>query len=141
MFLQVFYFICTYVARIDICSFTIDEFAQAFHEKVSSAVYLLFSIIAYWDLIAASKDGDQMSITFRFWYDSCCFQNSLLLGQVHLALLQLLLADVEIQLDSGLIHQASRKCNFLGLVYSVSLLAFRSIGTFKAFYFNMSLSL
>ncbi|OIT31641.1 PREDICTED: homeobox-DDT domain protein RLT3 [Nicotiana attenuata] len=75
---KVFYFICTYAARIDICSFTIDEFAQAFHEK-----------------------------------------NSLLLGQVHLALLRLLLADVEIQLDSGLIHQASRKCNFLGLVHSI----------------------
>ncbi|KAJ8551593.1 hypothetical protein K7X08_021608 [Anisodus acutangulus] len=75
---KIFHFLCTYAARIDICSFTIDEFAQSFHEK-----------------------------------------DSLLLGQVHLALLRLLLADVEIQLDSGFIHQASRSCNFLGLVHSI----------------------
>ncbi|XP_059307834.1 homeobox-DDT domain protein RLT3 [Lycium ferocissimum] len=75
---KIFHFICTYAARIDICSFTVDEFAQAFHEK-----------------------------------------DSLLLGQVHLALLRLLLADVEIQLDSGFIHQASKSCNFLGLVHSI----------------------
>ncbi|KAK4369814.1 hypothetical protein RND71_009289 [Anisodus tanguticus] len=75
---KVFHFLYTYAARIDIFSFTIDEFAQAFHEK-----------------------------------------DSLLLGQVHLALLRRLLADVEIQLDSGFIHQASRSCNFLGLVHSI----------------------
>ncbi|KAJ8526323.1 hypothetical protein K7X08_028800 [Anisodus acutangulus] len=75
---KVFHFLYTYAARIDIFSFTIDEFAQAFHEK-----------------------------------------DSLLLGQVHLALLRHLLADVEIQLDSGFIHQASRSCNFLGLVHSI----------------------
>lgn len=75
---KVFHFLCTYAARIDICSFTIDAFAQAFHEK-----------------------------------------DSLLIGQVHLALLRLLLADVEIQLNRGFIHQASRSCHFLGLVHSI----------------------
>ncbi|XP_010312495.1 homeobox-DDT domain protein RLT3 [Solanum lycopersicum] len=75
---KVFHFLCTYAARINICSFTIDEFAQAFHEK-----------------------------------------DSLILGQVHLAFLRLLLADVEIQLNKGFIHQASRSCNFLGLVHSI----------------------
>ncbi|MCD9640180.1 hypothetical protein HAX54_025325 [Datura stramonium] len=75
---KVFHFLCTYAARIDICSFTIDAFAQSFHEK-----------------------------------------DSLLLGQVHLSLLRLLLADVEIQLNKGFIHQASRSCNFLGLVHSI----------------------
>ncbi|KAM3360031.1 homeobox-DDT domain protein RLT3 isoform X1 [Capsicum galapagoense] len=75
---KVFHFLCTYAARIDICSFTIDAFAQAFHEK-----------------------------------------DSLILGQVHLAFLRLLLADVEIQLNRGFIHQASRSCNFLGLVHSI----------------------
>lgn len=75
---KVFHFICTYAARVDICSFTIDAFAQAFHEK-----------------------------------------DSLILGQVHLAFLRLLLSDVEIQLNRGFIHQASRSCNFLGLVHSI----------------------
>ncbi|XP_055831530.1 homeobox-DDT domain protein RLT3 isoform X2 [Solanum dulcamara] len=75
---KVFHFLCTYAARIDICSFTIDAFAQAFHEK-----------------------------------------DSLILGQVHLAFLRLLLADVEIQLNRGFIHHASRSCNFLGLIHSI----------------------
>ncbi|CAN4126332.1 unnamed protein product [Withania somnifera] len=75
---KVFHFLCTYAARIDICSFTIDAFAQAFHEK-----------------------------------------DSLLIGQVHLALLRLLLEDVGIQLNRGFIHQASRSCHFLGLVHSI----------------------
>ncbi|CAN4114486.1 unnamed protein product [Withania somnifera] len=75
---KVFHFLFTYAARIDICSFTIDAFARAFHEK-----------------------------------------DSLLVGQVHVALLRLLLEDVEIQLNRGFIHQASRSCHFLGLVHSI----------------------
>lgn len=35
-FLQVFHFLCTYAIKIDVCAFTLDEFAQAFHDKVCS---------------------------------------------------------------------------------------------------------
>ncbi|XP_022880809.1 homeobox-DDT domain protein RLT3-like isoform X1 [Olea europaea var. sylvestris] len=33
--LMVFHFLCTYAIKIDVCAFTLDEFAQAFHDKDS----------------------------------------------------------------------------------------------------------
>lgn len=87
-------------------------------------------------------DSCCFQITYQFWFDSCCFQDSLILGQVHLAFLRLLLADVEIQLNKGFIHQASRSCNFLGLVHSVSVHAFRSIFQFnRLLHISIGLSL
>lgn len=36
--LQVFHFLYTYSVMLDICPFTLDEFAQAFHDKVNSHI-------------------------------------------------------------------------------------------------------
>ncbi|RAL37048.1 hypothetical protein DM860_003970 [Cuscuta australis] len=75
---KIFHFICTYALITDISSFTLDEFACAFHDK-----------------------------------------ESLLLGQVHVALLRLLLSDVEMQLGSGINCHSSKNFHFLDLVHSV----------------------
>ncbi|KAI3458724.1 hypothetical protein Pfo_015387 [Paulownia fortunei] len=75
---KVFHFLCTYAVAISIYSFTLDEFAQAFHDK-----------------------------------------DSLLLGQVHLALLKLLLSDIDKELSRGIFSHASKNCKFLGLLHSL----------------------
>ncbi|XVE72619.1 hypothetical protein DITRI_Ditri11bG0052600 [Diplodiscus trichospermus] len=75
---KVFYFLYTYSVTLDICSFTLDEFAQAFHDK-----------------------------------------DSLLLGKIHMALLKLLLFDVEAELSSALLPHFSLSCKFLALLHSV----------------------
>ncbi|KAL2557928.1 Homeodomain-like transcriptional regulator [Forsythia ovata] len=75
---KVFHFLCTYAIKIDVCSFTLDEFAQAFHDK-----------------------------------------DSLLLGQVHVALLKLLVSDIDQDLSRGFLPHASKNRKFLALLYSV----------------------
>ncbi|CAK9188087.1 unnamed protein product [Ilex paraguariensis] len=75
---KVFHFLCTYAAKIGICSFTLDEFAQAFHDK-----------------------------------------DSLLLGKVHVALLKLLLSDVEMELNSEFSPHTRNNWRFLGVLQSV----------------------
>lgn len=75
---KVFHFLYTYAGIVDICSFTLDEFAQAFHDK-----------------------------------------DSLLLGKIHVALLKLLLSDVETELGRGCLPHLSVSCKFLALLHSV----------------------
>ncbi|XWS75947.1 hypothetical protein CRYUN_Cryun01aG0135400 [Craigia yunnanensis] len=75
---KVFHFLYTYSVTLDICSLTLDEFAQAFHDK-----------------------------------------DSLLLGKIHVALLKLLLSDVEAELSSALLPHFSLSCKFLALLHSV----------------------
>ncbi|XP_048232620.1 homeobox-DDT domain protein RLT3 isoform X2 [Ricinus communis] len=75
---KVFHFLCTYSVAIDICPFTLDDFAQAFHDK-----------------------------------------DSLLLGKIHVALLKLLLSDVETEISSRYLPHSSVSCKFLALLHSV----------------------
>ncbi|KAK3020286.1 hypothetical protein RJ639_045835 [Escallonia herrerae] len=75
---KIFHFLCTYGATLNTCSFTLDEFAEAFYEK-----------------------------------------DSLLLGKVNVALLELLLSDVEAELSSGASTHMNKNCKFLGLLHSV----------------------
>lgn len=75
---KVFHFLYTYAAMVDLCSFTLDEFAQAFHDKDSS-----------------------------------------LLGKIHVALLKLLLSNVQAELSCGSISHLSKSCNFLAFIHSV----------------------
>ncbi|XP_043705835.1 homeobox-DDT domain protein RLT3 isoform X2 [Telopea speciosissima] len=80
---KVFRFLYTYAADMGLCPFTLDEFAQAFHDK---------------DL--------------------------LLLGKVHVALLKLLLSDVETELNNGFLRRMNKDCRFLVLLHSVEHLEF-----------------
>ncbi|KZV55249.1 hypothetical protein F511_06726 [Dorcoceras hygrometricum] len=75
---KVFQFLCTYACAISMYSFTLEEFAYAFHDK-----------------------------------------DSLLLGQVHLALLKLLFKDVDKELRRGFLSHASRNCKFVRLLHSL----------------------
>ncbi|CAL1408034.1 unnamed protein product [Linum trigynum] len=75
---KVLHFLYTYSVTIDICSFTLDAFAQAFHEK-----------------------------------------DSLLLGKIHVALLKLLLSDVEREISNCFLPHLSISCKFLALLNSV----------------------
>ncbi|KAG2713473.1 hypothetical protein I3760_04G177700 [Carya illinoinensis] len=75
---KVFHFLYTYAVAVDLCPFTLDEFAQAFHDK-----------------------------------------DSLLLGKIHVALLKLLISDVQAELSSGFSPNLSKSCNFLALLHSV----------------------
>ncbi|THG21669.1 hypothetical protein TEA_000298 [Camellia sinensis var. sinensis] len=75
---KVFHFLYTYAVMFNICSFTLDEFAQAFHDK-----------------------------------------ESMLLGKIHLALLELLLSDVETELGRGFFPHVSKNGKFLELLHSV----------------------
>ncbi|XP_052193159.1 homeobox-DDT domain protein RLT3 isoform X2 [Diospyros lotus] len=75
---KVFHFLYTYAAMLNISSFTLDEFAQAF-----------------------------------------CDKESMLLGKVHLALLKLLLSDVEMELSRGTFPHVSKNGKFLELLHSV----------------------
>ncbi|XP_008795938.2 homeobox-DDT domain protein RLT3-like [Phoenix dactylifera] len=72
---KVLRFLYTHSVTIEVCPFTLDEFAQAFHDK-----------------------------------------DSLLLGKIHVALLKLLLLDVEGEMTSGLICRASKDCRYLGFL-------------------------
>lgn len=49
--LQVFHFLYTYSVTVDICPFTLDELAQAFHDKVetltSSFVELVLNLVSF----------------------------------------------------------------------------------------------
>lgn len=75
---KVFHFLYTYSTMVDICPFTLEEFAQAFHDK-----------------------------------------DSLILGKIHVALLKLLLSDVETEIRSGLVPNCGISCKFLALLHSV----------------------
>ncbi|XP_028770247.1 homeobox-DDT domain protein RLT3 isoform X2 [Neltuma alba] len=75
---KVFHFLYTYAAVVNICPFTLDEFAQAFHDK-----------------------------------------DSMLLGKIHVALLTVLLSDIEAELTSGFPPHLNKSCNFLALLHSV----------------------
>lgn len=75
---KVFHFLYTYSLDVDICPFTLDEFAQAFHDK-----------------------------------------DSLLLGKIHVALLKLLLSDIEVEHNNSLSSNLSRSCNYLALLHSI----------------------
>ncbi|KAK6156217.1 hypothetical protein DH2020_010465 [Rehmannia glutinosa] len=75
---KVFHFLCTYAVTISVYSFTLDDFAQAFHDK-----------------------------------------DPLLLGQVHVALLKLLMSDIEKELSGGLYSHASKNCKFLSLLHAL----------------------
>ncbi|OMO96861.1 hypothetical protein CCACVL1_04754 [Corchorus capsularis] len=75
---KVLHFLYTYSVILDICSFTLDEFAQAFHDK-----------------------------------------DSLLLGKIHVALLKLLLSDIEAELSGSRLPRFSLSCKFLALLHSV----------------------
>ncbi|OVA10751.1 Homeobox domain [Macleaya cordata] len=75
---KAFRFLYTHAVKVDVSPFTLDEFAQAFHDK-----------------------------------------DSLLLGKIHVALLKLLISDVEMELSSGFLSHASKDCRFLGFLHSV----------------------
>lgn len=74
---KVFSFLYTYAVIIDVCPFTFDQFAQAFHEK-----------------------------------------DSLLLGKLHVCLLEFLLSDIEEELSNGLSIHSSKNGMFLNLLHS-----------------------
>ncbi|KAK1259058.1 hypothetical protein QJS04_geneDACA005525 [Acorus gramineus] len=80
---KIFRFLYTHAVAIGICPFTLDEFAQAFHDK-----------------------------------------DSLLLGKIHLALLKLLLSDVEMEIDTGVLPRAMKDCRFLRFLHTVRLQVF-----------------
>ncbi|GAB2277705.1 hypothetical protein Dimus_012408 [Dionaea muscipula] len=75
---KVFHFLYTYAVITEICSFTLDEFAQAFTDK-----------------------------------------DSLLLGKIHVGLLELLLSDIEKELSSGPFPWTTKNCMFRNLLQSV----------------------
>ncbi|XP_054786871.1 homeobox-DDT domain protein RLT3 isoform X2 [Prosopis cineraria] len=75
---KVFHFLYTYATVVNICPFTLDELAQAFHDK-----------------------------------------DSMLLGKIHVALLTLLLSDIEVELTGGFPPHLNKSCNFLALLHSV----------------------
>lgn len=56
-------------------------------------------------------------------YSFCLFvfQDSFLLGKIHVALLKVLLSDVKKELDSGCFSHLSVSCKFLALLHSVSM--------------------
>ncbi|XP_008813491.2 homeobox-DDT domain protein RLT3 [Phoenix dactylifera] len=72
---KVLRFLYTHSVTIEVCPFTLDELAQAFHDK-----------------------------------------DSLLLGKIHVALLKLLLLDVEKEITAGFIRRAFKDCKFLGFL-------------------------
>lgn len=47
-FEQVFHFLYTYAVLIDVCPFTLDEFAQAIHEKVSYIVSIVKNFFGHY---------------------------------------------------------------------------------------------
>lgn len=75
---KVFQFLYTHSVAVDVCPFTLDEFAQAFHDK-----------------------------------------DSLLLGKIHVVLLNLLLGDVGRELSSGFLPRAAKDCRFLGFLHFI----------------------
>ncbi|GAB4855267.1 hypothetical protein Ancab_023887 [Ancistrocladus abbreviatus] len=75
---KVFHFLYTYAVLVDVCPFTLDEFAQAFHDK-----------------------------------------DSLLLGKIHMVLLEQLLSDVEKEVSDGFFPHMAKNCMFLNLLQSV----------------------
>ncbi|CAN0927277.1 Homeobox-DDT domain protein RLT3 [Linum grandiflorum] len=77
-FFKVLHFLYTYSVTTKICSFTLDDFAQAFHDK-----------------------------------------DSLLLGEIHVALLKLLLCDVETEMRNEFLPHLTISCKFLALLHSV----------------------
>ncbi|KAG6748819.1 hypothetical protein POTOM_048755 [Populus tomentosa] len=86
---KVFHFLYTYSVTVDICPFTLDELAQAFHDKVETLTSSFVEL------------------------------DSFLLGKIHVALLKLLLSDVETEISSGLLPHLSISCKFLALLHSV----------------------
>lgn len=46
----------------------------------------------------------------------------MLLGKIHVALLTLLLSDIEVELTNGFSPHSNKSCNFLALLHSVSCL-------------------
>ena len=54
---------------------------------------------------------------------ACAYQDSVLLGKIHMALLSLLLSDIEVELTNGFSPHLNKSCNFLALLHSVSILS------------------
>ncbi|KAK4747325.1 hypothetical protein SAY87_026362 [Trapa incisa] len=75
---KAFHFLYTYSVILDINSFTVDEFAQAFYDK-----------------------------------------DSLLLGKIHVALLELLFHDIDVELNGVSFHYSNKSCKFLALIHMV----------------------
>lgn len=65
-------------------------------------------------------------VGFIFLHSMHSFQDSLLLGKIHVALLKLLISDVETELSSGFSPRLRKSCNFLALLHSVSIKPCRS---------------
>lgn len=121
---QVFHFIYTYALEIDVCPFTLDEFAQAFHDKVFISLLTSFASFGFYVYI--------LIISLHYiQFGIICFlmcQDSVLLGKINIAFLKLLLSDVEAELNNGSSHLQSRSCNYLALFHSVSSHALSNFG-------------
>lgn len=74
---KVFHFLYTYAVLIDVCPFTLDEFAQAIHEK-----------------------------------------DSVLIGKLHVCLLEFLLSDIEKELCNGVSIHSGKNRMFLNLLHA-----------------------
>lgn len=62
---------------------------------------------------------DVCSFTFDELAQGFQDKDSFLLGQVHLALLKVLLSDIEMELNSGFFSHSSKNCKFLELLHSI----------------------
>ena len=127
---QVFHFLYTYAVTFNIGSFTLDEFAQAFSDKVSariwsSVIWLRLIICFTWLVQFARSCYPFMLVFFRLLFAYSVFvrtwlQESMLLGKIHLAILKQLLSDLEVELSRGFLPRASKNGNFVELLHSVS---------------------
>lgn len=112
---QVVHFLYTYSVTLDICPFTIDEFTRAFHDKVANLSYLMITISN-----VAEGNCFPFTLSLKVTYIlHFLYQDSLLLGKIHLSLLKLLLLDVETELQRGSFSTLSISCKFLALLQSV----------------------
>ncbi|KAL0321943.1 UNVERIFIED_CONTAM: Homeobox-DDT domain protein RLT3, partial [Sesamum calycinum] len=80
----------------------VNKFFKVFHFLCTYAVTISIHSFMLDDFAKAFHDKD-----------------SLLLGQVHLALLKLLLSDIDKELSRGFLSHASKNCKFLGLLHSL----------------------
>lgn len=119
LFWQVFHFIYTYAIIVDICPFTLDELVQAFHDKVISHLWPMLIHWKYFQLLLFNSNFGIQSI---YLFTARVSQDSMLLGKIHVALLTLLLSDIEVELTNGFSPHLNKSCNFLALLHSVSCL-------------------
>ncbi|KAK4480454.1 hypothetical protein RD792_013527 [Penstemon davidsonii] len=71
------------------------------------------------------------SFTFDEFAQSFHEKDALLLGQVHMALLKLLLSDIEKELKGGFFSHAIKNCKFMGLIHSNVKYAYAFCGCFN----------